>query len=358
MSFSDLRRGRAWVLILGLSLLVAAALPASAQNDKKQKEKLGKEQKDEIQALVKVVSSAMAGQAVPNDFMLGWHNDFMKAQQGKIFVPFTISIDPASLTTRSVSLYVRAVAKAAAPPAGDAAAEAKDKEKAQAQPQPQVYAFEDLHLFDLKEPAKGQPYKVSRAIMVPGGDYDVYVAMRERKSGRGVTPKVTVLKQSLTVPDYWNGELTTSSVLLADSIEALQSPLSADEQLEKPYTIGVTQITPAADNKFTKTEELSVMLFIYNPALKDKRPDVAVEWKFHQKTADGEKYFNRTPATALNASTLPPQFDLELGHQLVAGQSVPLTSFPEGDYRLEIEVTDNLAQKKLTREVFFTVVGS
>ena len=34
---------------------------------------------------------------------------------------------------------------------------------------------------------------------------------------------------------------------------------------------------------------------------------------------------------------------------------VPLTSFPEGEYRLEIKVTDKLAEKTVTRNVNFTV---
>ena len=34
---------------------------------------------------------------------------------------------------------------------------------------------------------------------------------------------------------------------------------------------------------------------------------------------------------------------------------MPLASFPEGDYRLEIKVTDKIANKTLTRDVNFTV---
>jgi hypothetical protein len=49
---------------------------------------------------------------------------------------------------------------------------------------------------------------------------------------------------------------------------------------------------------------------------------------------------------------------MQAGHQLQAGQAVPLTSFPEGDYRLEIKVTDKLANKSLTRDVNFSVSGS
>jgi hypothetical protein len=47
-----------------------------------------------------------------------------------------------------------------------------------------------------------------------------------------------------------------------------------------------------------------------------------------------------------------------MGHQLMTGQGVPLQSFPEGDYRLEIKITDNKAQKSITRDVLFTVVAA
>ena len=43
------------------------------------------------------------------------------------------------------------------------------------------------------------------------------------------------------------------------------------------------------------------------------------------------------------------------GHQLVAGQSVPLASFPAGDYRLEMKVQDNISKKSVTRNINFTV---
>jgi len=72
----------------------------------------------------------------------------------------------------------------------------------------------------------------------------------------------------------------------------------------------------------------------------------------------GETFFNRTIPTNLNAETLPREFDLEAGSQLQAAQAVSLATFPAGDYRLEIRVTDKIAGKTLTRAVTFTVSGS
>jgi hypothetical protein len=36
---------------------------------------------------------------------------------------------------------------------------------------------------------------------------------------------------------------------------------------------------------------------------------------------------------------------------------VPLASFPEGEYRLEIKVTDNVSKQTITKNVTFTVTA-
>jgi hypothetical protein len=116
------------------------------------------------------------------------------------------------------------------------------------------------------------------------------------------------------------------------------------------------EIIPAADNSFAKSDELQTFLLIYNARTdKDNKPDVSVEFNFYVKQGAEEKFFNKTNPQNLNAQTLPPGFDFAAGHQLQAGQAVPLASFPEGEYRLEIKVTDKLAQKTVTRDVAFKV---
>jgi hypothetical protein len=67
---------------------------------------------------------------------------------------------------------------------------------------------------------------------------------------------------------------------------------------------------------------------------------VQVEYNFHQRLAEGEKYFNKTAPQLLNAQTLPAEFSVAAGHQLPGSLVVPLASFPSGEYRLEIKVTD------------------
>jgi hypothetical protein len=100
-------------------------------------------------------------------------------------------------------------------------------------------------------------------------------------------------------------------------------------------------------------------VLIYNAKTDSlNKPNVTVEYNFYTKQAGAEKFFNKTNPQALNAQTLPPNFDVAAGHQLQSGQAVPLASFPEGDYRLEIKVTDNINNKSVTRNVNFSVSGS
>jgi hypothetical protein len=366
------RRPVAIVLTIALactvSVLAQQAQPPQ-QKDKKQEEA----QKKEIQGIVSTVDAVAAGQAAPNDFALAWvREDVLKAQGNKEYVPFTVSLDPAKAPGGTVAFYWRVVSKsaaAAAPeaaPAGQKKDDKKDKDKKKTE-----FAYEDISFVPVSGTA---PARISRSFTVPAGEYDVFIVAKEpspEKPPKNVPPpKMSVLKQSVTVPDYWNGELNTSTVIIAQRIDPLPAPLTPQQQADRPYAMGSMEIVPALDTKFTKKSELSTFMLIYNPKTDtNNKPDVVIEYNFCQAAAGsepksgepckaGEKFFNKTNPQNLNAQTLPPQFDLAAGHQLQSGQAVPLASFPEGQYRLEIKVTDKIANKTLVREVPFTVSPS
>ena len=365
-------RRQQYALVLVFALACTAGLVAQqppAQKDKKQDDA----QKKEIQSVVKVVDDVAAGQPAPNDFDVKWvREDILKAQGNKEYVPFTVSVDPSKATTGgNIAFYWRVVAKGAAAPTETAAAttgQKKDDKKDKDKKKPD-YAYEDISFV----PVSGQPpMRISRSFTVPAGQYDVYIVAKEPtpdKAAKNAPPqKMSVLKQSLTVPDFWNGELSTSSVIVAQRIDPLPAPLTPQQQADRPYAMGSMEIVPAFDTKFTKKSELSTFMLIYNPKTDSaNKPDVQIEYSFCQSAAGadapkagepckaGEKFFNKTNPQNLNAQTLPPNFDFAAGHQLQSGQAVPLASFPEGQYRLEIKVTDKLANKTLTRDVNFTV---
>ena len=179
--------------------------------------------------------------------------------------------------------------------------------------------------------------------------------------------------QPLSVPDFWGAELTTSSVILADRLTVLSTPVTADELVERPYVIGQNEITPARDQTFRRDEELVVVFLVYNPTVTaDKHFDLQVEYHFfrrglqgkaegsaadgaHPPEREGERYFNHTDPQRFNPGIMGTQFDPAAGHPVLAGQGIPLAGFENGEYRLAIRVTDLLSGRVVMRDVNFTV---
>lgn len=342
---------RVIALCVAVLFMSGASLTLLAQRAEKDEKKRSKQEQQDIEALVKLVDGvSMEQQPAPSDLSIEWaEHHFVKGQDGKTYIPFTLQIDPAKLTNRSVAMYVRVTEKeSSTATAGTSGDDKKKGDKVE-------YPWDNVHFLDV--PADG---RVSRALAVAGGDYEMFVAVKEKNTGQRNQPaqKLGLLTHDLTVPNFNESELATSSVIVADSVEPVQTAMTNEQQQENPYTFGTMKIVPAQDQSFNKSGELQVVFWIYG-ATQDasKKPDVQIEYNFHQKTAEGEKYFNKTAPQQLNAQTLPPQFDMAAGHQLPGSLVVPLASFPPGDYRLEIKVTDKPSGKTLTREVNFSVVA-
>ena len=332
-------------------------------------------QQQEIQTLVRVADAAMSGQSAPTDFPIQFQNDFLKAQGSRVWVPIVLTIDPAKTPSGALTLYLRVTPRGmTAPPAAPVAAadknakDNKDKKKDAKTPPPAPagpnYPFEDVSFLELKPAAAGQPLRIQRGIGVPSGSYDLYIVLHERAaaSGSGAAPaaatstgKTAVLKQPLDVPNY-GSEFSTSTVILAERVDPLPAPISPDAQSEHPYAFGLTEIVVSPDRRFKTSQELIVLLQIYNPMLTpEKKFNLDASYTFYRQDAGTEKRFNSTEPQTFSSETMGPGFDPSGNSSIQAGQGVPLQSFPEGSYRLEIKITDKLSAKVLTQTVNFTV---
>lgn len=359
--------------------------------------KLDKAQQAEIIALLKVVNQVETGSVAPSDMPMSLSPGFLKSGNNRIYVPYSVSIDLSKLKTTSLAAYLRIVKKGAEkemPPAEKpmsvdmvwvnldtliffrmsdpmfgrgksskfmtleeaqqaGARNAKADEKAFI-PDP---VFEDPYFIDIKSAVVGQRFHFERAFMLPAGDYDVYLAMKERVTGKNIA-KTTVLQQAITIPNFFTNDLTTSTVFLANKVDQLPAPLTEQQLAIKPFTIGLLQFMPSFDARFTKKDNLDIVFLVYNAGLDaSQKPDLEVDYNFYQKPADGpEKYFNKTDTLVYNEQTLPKDFD-GVKYQILVPQELPPGVFADGTWRLEIRITDKILKKVLTRNVTFTVAG-
>jgi hypothetical protein len=330
-------------LTMGLG---SAALLAQKADPKKEVKRTKAEQVD-IDTLVTVVDAASAGRAAaPSDIAVTWDSShFFRAPDGSTYMPFTVMVDKSKIASPTAALYIRVASKAEA--AAAAAAPAKGNNKDKTAP---VHAWEKFDFAML-----GPDGQLARYIQVKPGDYDLYVAVKDKgtveKADKNYTPRVGILKKDVTVPDFNTPGLATSSMLLSTGIQPAPTGVTAEDD---PYVFGQMQIAPSKDGKYKKTDTLSVVYWVYG-ATGDTagKPDLQVENSFNQKTADGEKFFNKTQPQALNTQS---PYNVAMG--IPNFLEVPLVSFAPGDYRLEIKITDKPSGKMITQNVIFTVAAS
>jgi hypothetical protein len=317
----------------------------------------------EGEAILAIADAAMAGKPVPSDFVVGWQNDFIKAQRGT-FVPFTLTVDTSRFTRLSALVYVRATRRGTARGTDGRGRNGDGGE----------YPVDAIFPVDF-ERGTGNPLRVSRGFSVLPGAYDVFVVMRERvdPAQTRTQPKTAVIRQPLDVPDFWTDELTTSSIIVAERMTMLAEPVAPEQISERPYAIGRNDIVPALRRTFRKADELIVVFLVYNPMVTaEKHFDVKVEYHFFRKldragggpdvpasahpvARAGERYFNHTDPQRFNPALMGTGFNPGNGEPVMAGQIVPLAGFQEGEYRLDVQIIDLLSGKSISRDVFFTV---
>ena len=335
-----------------LVIAASASIPAYAQDKKpapapeQQQRKLSNDERREYVALNELVDAVMAGkQPAPADVKVKFQNHFLKSSKN-VYIPYLLEVSGGTFSSYPVTMYVRAARKSEAGAAPAAATKGVDTN----------WPFADVYFLTEKSMTKaGDVSELGRALELAPGEYTIYVAMREgQPKDKKQQPKSVVLAQPITVPDL-NAGLTTSSIMLAKSLDPAPEQLTGQQQLEQPFTISGYRIVPSFGAPISQAGELMFVFFIYNEAVAASgKPDLDVEYFFHRGTED--KPFTKLATQSFNATTLPGQFDLSQGHQVFVGQGIPVKdAFKPGDYRLEIKVTDKTNGQTITRSVPFTV---
>jgi len=206
-----------------------------------------------------------------------------------------------------------------------------------------LFPFEEYYFADVKGRA------IERALALPAGEYDLFVALVDRSKVSTSAP--AVIRRTVRVPDYWNDELSLSPVILVKEFHQLKVPLSAKEQPEHPYTFGAADVEPVSVATFGGGDVMTILYQICNYGAPDV--DLTTEFLFYQDVNGKRTLFNRTAPQALTDADLPPPTDWST--QGFVMQTQPLAPFPPGRYELEVVAKDRLTRRTATTSVEFTV---
>lgn len=217
--------------------------------------------------------------------------------------------------------------------------------------------FED---FDLVAPARfadGTP-AIQRALTAGPGRYRLSVAWVDAAAKPGKAP-LHVAHRTLDLPPAWADEFRISSVIVAEGVTVRETPYTPAEQRAHPYSLGVTEIKPARDTVFANSEPLSLAFQVINARAPDTgKPDVTIDFRITRQAGNREDQVATLTPLRFDPSTLPPDFDVRLGHPLIAAMSVPLATLTRGAYRLHLAATDHGTTTTTHSAVEFSVIGT
>lgn len=174
-------------------------------------------------------------------------------------------------------------------------------------------------------------------LVLPPGNYKVDLVVRDVNSGR-----TDVKKIGFKVPRYPEGELDSSSLVLATKLESLNGKIQTG-----PFVRGDKKVIPNATGNFKQDQTMGVYMQVYNVAIDQAtlKPSVDIEYVITQKDKEIARF---KEDSKLSMSVLNSQ-------QITLSRLIPLKQLKPGDYDLTVKVTDNVASKSITRKEWFKV---
>ena len=149
---------------------------------------------------------------------------------------------------------------------------------------------------------------------------------------------------ALDVPHFDEDKLASSSLIIADRIEALPTTSIGGGM----FAIGDVKVRPRVGNIFTKDEKMGIYLQVYNfgPDEKTQKPSGSIEYEI-DKAGSNEKVkdFTEEVGTIRNASS----------YQVTIEKLLPLSSLPSGTYTLKVKAVDKNRNQTILQQSNFTV---
>jgi GWxTD domain-containing protein len=270
---------------------------------------------------VKLPEELVTHSLIRNQLKFDYMEDFLRITSDTVMVPITIQMPRTQMTfmekngvdSASMTVFGRITT-----PSGRT-----------------VQTFEDPIRVDVPaaiiQQSKGTEEIYQKQVPLSPGLYALDLVVKDINSGQ-----VGVVDTRLAVPRFQEDQLNASSMILADQI----SPVSSKDIGLGQMVIGDVKVRPKMDRSFFQNQQMGVYLQVYNLKVDEKthKPDVSVEYRVVK-----DKDSNPVLKFDLGPDKLPLH-----GEELTLQDALTLGSLAPGQYKLEVEITDNLANPKQT----------
>jgi len=185
-----------------------------------------------------------------------------------------------------------------------------------------------------------------KALPLTPGRYKIEIAIKDANN----PDHVGVWRRSIDVPRYEDDVLSSSSLILADTMERVPSKNIGTGS----FVIGNTKLTPrvpayvSAPVIYHRAQNLNFWMQVYNLGIgDDKKNDATIEYQVTNLDTNKQVLSAQESAAKLN-----PNAD-----QLTLEKSMPLATLDPGKYKVTIKVNDGVLKQQIAESAPFNVVN-
>jgi GWxTD domain-containing protein len=177
-----------------------------------------------------------------------------------------------------------------------------------------------------------------KSVPLHPGLYRLDVVVKDVETGN-----VGVIGTAVRVPQYEEGALNASSLILADKIE----PVPSNQVGLGQFVFGSYKVRPRLSHTFTNAENLGIFMQLYNLKTDDVLLETSVSATY-RLLRDKQQIWSSVE----NSGSIRRE-----GEQVTLNHRLPLAAFAPGHYTLEIKVQDNISHQIVIRSADFEITA-
>jgi len=272
------------------------------------------------------MTTEVFSRVIRNQMDVSYDVAFLRATSDSVIVPITLQIPNSQMGYRTkdgvhsaiVNVYARITT-----PGGRV-----------------VQTFEEAVAHDIPDSlfqkSLAQSSLYQKSVPLRPGLYRLDVVVKDEESGN-----VGVIGTALRVPQYEEGALNASSLILADKIE----PVPSREVGLGQFVFGAYKVRPRLSHSYTNAEYLGIFLQLYNLKTDDIFRETSVSAAYHLLRDKKEIWTSTETSGSIRRD----------GEQVSLNRRLPLAAFALGHYTLEIKVTDQISHQTVIRSADFEI---